>query len=604
MVQAARMRDSKRMIAAARRVGAAALSALLIATLFGAAPSRAAVPCINVFHDESQEAGQRGPMNAIMLANLLGHWPQYEVRVRPIEDYRSDALAACKATLYLGTLLDAAIPEAFLADYFTTRQRIAWIGFGVDKLDPAKLALAFHHRVAGLVTIDDRKAAKPRFYQHVAYKGSVFHKDVQTSGGHHQGAFEAVHFRASDANAEATVLARLVHNTTRASIPYFLRSDNRFLVGDIPFAYVNEADRYFAFADLLFDILDEQPRRASPLALVRIEDVHPMLALDLLRATADALRAQAVPVTIAHIPLFMDPLGAYGARPTTAAIPAYDVPDFAALIAALVEDRRSGIVWHGTTHQFGLAKNPYSGTTGDDYEFWDAVAQRPVPGDGPALVLERLAQGLTVFEHYPLAPRYWETPHYQASALDNRIFGAIFPWVVGAVTYYTSSFGPAFTLPAVSAEGAALKPSVDRQLLEECRHQDWGEFDTQSLGGQSQMFPFEIYRDVYGQRVIPETLGYLSFASSDQTEFVRTPRQMLADARRNLVVRDYWASFFVHTHLFASRAEGGVGRRHGDTAELSKLLAGLKALGYRFVGLREFEASLAPGVDMHASSAR
>ena len=112
------------------------------------------------------------------------------------------------------------------------------------------------------------------------------------------------------------------------------------------------------------------------------------------------------------------------------------------------------------------------------------------------------------------------------------------------------------------------------------------------------------YRGRFGNAAISPDGRRFTFASSDQTEFVRTPRQMLADARRNLVVRDYWASFFVHTHLFASRAEGGVGRRHGDTAELSKLLAGLKALGYRFVGLREFEASLAPGVDMHASSAR
>jgi len=593
-------------MAAARRVGVAALTALFLVCFLDPPPSLAqAAPCINVFHDESQGTGHAGgPINAIMLANLLGHWPQYEVRVRPIEDYRSEALEACKATLYLGTLLDAAIPEAFLADFFTTRRRIAWIGFGVDKLDATKFAAAFHHRVAGLVTIDDPAAAKPRFYQQVAYKGSLFHKDVQTSGGRHEGAFEAVHFRANDANAEAAVLAKLLHNTTHAAIPYFLRSDGRFLVGDIPFAYMHEADRYFAFADLLFDILDEPPRRAHPLAFVRIEDVHPRLDVGLLRATFAALRAQDVPVSIAHIPLFMDPLAAYRSPPTTTALPAYDVPEFAALIAGLAKDRRNSIVWHGTTHQLGVTKNPYSGTSGDDYEFWDAMAQRPIPGDGPALVLERLTQGLAVLEHYPLAPRYWETPHYQASAMDNRIFGAIFPWVVGGVTYYTSSFGPAFTLPAVSAEAGARKPSVDRRVLEECRHQDWDEFDTHSLDGQSQMFPYEIYRDVYGQRVIPETLGYLSFASSEQTEFVRTPQRMLSDARRNLVVRDYWASFYVHTYLFASRAEGGVGRWHGDAAELSRLLAGLKALGYRFVGLGEFEASLAQASDREASAAR
>jgi uncharacterized protein YdaL len=586
----------------ARAVGWPAIASLIIASLVVVRPSAGQEPeCVNIFHDEVYEkARQRGPMNAIMLANLLGHWPQYELRVRPIQDYQSADIEACKATLYLGTLDEAEIPESFLADFSTSRKRLAWIGFGVQKLNPRWLEQAFHHQVSGRVTIDDNRAKKAGFYQYVSYKGSVFHKDVQTSNGTHEGAFDAVRFVPVGPDAAKVVLAHLIHNETNHSIPYFLRADNRFLVGDIPFAYMHEADRYLAFADLLFDILDEQPVRQSRLAFARTEDIHGFYDREILRASFATMRAEGVPISIAHIPLFMDPFNAYHRGYIRRPAPANLVPGFTAMIADLVKDNKNAILWHGTTHQFALTKNPHSGTSGDDYEFWNAVAQRPVDGDGVAFTLDRLAQGLRVFEHYRVAPRYWVTPHYQASATNNRVFGAVFPWTVGGVTYYASSFKPAFTVRATNPQASILMPSVTRQLLSDLKNQAWGEIDARSEEGQSQTFPFEIYRDVYGQRIIPETLGYLSFEISDQTDFIRTPEQMLADAQRNLVVRDYWASFFFHPFIFASREEGGVGSRRGDTSELRKLLIGLKSLGYQFVGLGEFEASLRQQPKNHA----
>jgi uncharacterized protein YdaL len=578
--------------------------ASLIATLAVVPPSAGQeAECVNIFHDEVYAKGsQKGPINAIMLANLLGHWPQYELRVRPIQDYQSADIEACKATLYIGTLDDAEIPESFLADFSTSQKRLAWIGFGVQQLNPTWLEQTFHHRASGRVTIDDRRAKKAGFYQYVSYKGSVFHKDVQTSNGTHEGAFDAVRFVPIRPDAGKVVLAHLIHNETNHSIPYFLRADNRFLVGDIPFAYMHEADRYLAFADLLFDILDEQPIRQSRLAFARTEDIHGFYDREILRASFTAMRAEDVPISIAHIPLFMDPFNAYGRGYIRNPAAANLVPGFSAIIADLIKDNRNTILWHGTTHQFGLTKNSHSGTSGDDYEFWDAVAQKPVNGDGVAFTLNRLAQGLRVFEHYRVAPRYWVTPHYQASATNNRVFGAVFPWVVGGVTYYASSFNPAFTLKAANPQTGVLMPPVSRQLLVDRKNQDWGEIDARSEEGQSQTFPFEIYRDVYGQRIVPETLGYLSFEISDQTDFIRTPEQMLADAQRNLVVRDYWASFFFHPFIFASRDEGGIGSKRGDTSELRKLLIGLKSLGYQFVGLSEFEASLAQQPKNHARS--
>ena len=561
--------------------------------------------CVNIFHDEvSEQNPGQGPINAIMLANLLGHWPQYEVRVRPIPDYTSSDLEACKATIYLGASNDTDIPIDFLTDFFTTRKRLAWVGFGVGKLDQTRFEAAFHHRVIGEVTVDDPKAKDPAFYQYISYKGSLFRKDVEITKGEPEGAFEAVRFAPTDDKSGHMMLAYLIHNKTHDSIPYFLRSDAKFVVGDVPFGYMHEADRYFAFADLLFDILDEQPLRQKPFAFARTEDIHGFYERPLLEAAFSAHESEGVPISIAHIPLFMDPFNAFGLGKIETPRPASDGAEFVSLIGSLAKDKRNTVVWHGVTHQFGLMKNPSSGTSADDYEFWNMVANRPVDGDSVTTTLDRLAQALPVFSAYQQSPRFWVTPHYHASAVDNRVFAEVFPWTIGRATYYASSFKPTFTIPATNRRASLAMPSVTLERLEELKKKDWGALDERSEEGETQMFPFEIYRDVYGQRIIPETLNYMSHATTDQTSFIRTADDMLADARRNLVVRDYWASFFYHPYIFAAREEGGTGRHNGDTLELRKLLIGLKLLGYSFIGLSDFEASLSPESDGSNQSAQ
>ena len=556
-----------------------------------------ATDCINIFHDEAlarSEPDQTGPTNAIMLANLLGHWPKYELRVRPILAYSTAHLTACKATIYLGTTEDPEIPDAFLEDFFSSERSIAWVGFGVDQLDADSFEEMFSHRVSGTVSIDDPDDTDAAFYQYVSYKGSLFRKDLDISSGTPDGAFNAVRFLQAREDGREHVIADLIHNKTYHSNPYFLRAGNKFIVGDIPFSYMHEADRYFAFADLLFDILNETPYRSAQYAFARIEDIHGNYELPLLNAAIESLESEGVPISIAHIPMFMDPLNAYGAGTFQKPQPATLVKKFVSRIETLKNNPRNAIIWHGVTHQFGLDKNPHTGTSGDDYEFWDMVNNKPVPGASIEATLSRLALALPVFKAYQRPPRYWVTPHYHASAQDNRIFGEVFPWQLGRVTYYSSSFGPSFTIPASTRQASLKIESVSKARLQQLKSKAWNNIDTKSTEPLTQMFPYEIYRDVYGQRIIPETLNYLSYVTSDQTAFVRTADDMLADARRNKVVRDYWASFFFHPYIFASKANGGSGKYRGDTFELRKLVIGLKLLGYSFASLVDFENDLKP----------
>ena len=582
-----------------RRRLAAALLALCLAAPAAAAVKPRSAECVLILQDEAGWSPRGyvsrgdGAVRSLVLANLLGHWPAFEVRVRPIWDYAAGDADACRATLYVGSADDTAIPAAFLDDFFATKKRIAWLGLGTDKLDQDRLAKAFHHRAEGVIAVDRAERDRDGLFDTIAYRDSSF-RSVPPTGDDALRPATAMRYVAAEGGAAGHVLAWQVHSRTGERIPYFLRAGNRFLVADTPLEAddLQENSRYFAFADLLFDILDIAPYRKEPVAVGRLEDIHPVYDVPLFKAAVAALEKEGVPINVAHIPFFADPRNAYGLGPIKVPKPATDSPELVAVLKDIARDPRNAILWHGVTHQLGDTPNVTSATTAVDYEFWNAVGERPVDGDGPTFVLDRLATGLAIFDAYGIAPRYWETPHYSASAVDNVVFGRVFPWVIGRSDYYASSIGDAFTLPAVARDAGAAMPGVTREVIDTVRATSFSGVDHLSTGRVSQIFPFEIYRDIYGQRILPETLGYVAAAASGPVP--ADVDAMLGDARNNRVVRDVWGAFFFHPYLLTAKAEGGIGAFRGDAGELTRLVAGLKALGYRFIALPDFEKSL-PG---------
>ena len=96
-----------------------------------------------------------------------------------------------------------------------------------------------------------------------------------------------------------------------------IRSSNLSYVGEIPFSYISDSDRYVAFSDLLFPAL--QPGSAAThQGLVRLEDVDPTANPTVLRQFADYRSSQHVPFSVGVIPQYTDPKGSYnGGRPQT-----------------------------------------------------------------------------------------------------------------------------------------------------------------------------------------------------------------------------------------------------------------------------------------------
>jgi hypothetical protein len=197
-------------------------------------------------------------------------------------------------------------------------------GYSVWKYSPTELSRLFGHEYSGLTTLEQGKTdaeGRPRvFFATSSTKGETFSKfgdfvkldpSVWRSESEFRAGFEQVKLVPSQ-NLEhrkgTKILAETRHSLTGEKIPYVVQKENRFYFADVPFSYMHESDRMLVFADLLFDILDEKPRHNGKYAVVRIEDIHPMIPLFEMDDILRVLREEKVPVTISLIPLFFDPL--------------------------------------------------------------------------------------------------------------------------------------------------------------------------------------------------------------------------------------------------------------------------------------------------------
>jgi uncharacterized protein YdaL len=202
---------------------------------------------------------------------------------------------------------------------------------------------------------------------------------------------------------------------------------------------------------------------------------------------------------------------------------------------------------HGYTHQLDDLRNPYSGTSGDDYEFYLAHvdAANNVQLDGPpqqdsrSWVEQRLSTGRAEFVRAGLGdPDIFEFPHYTGSAASYRAVHEIFGVRYDQGTYFDG----------VCPQGDCTKESTPDGELSQ------------------QFFPYPV-RDVYGSVVIPENL--LNVSSEYNNNPARTPRDIIAAAEAMTVVRDGVASTYYHPFL--------------GTSKLSEVIDGIKKLGYTFV---------------------
>ncbi|MDR3611073.1 MAG: polysaccharide deacetylase family protein [Ignavibacteriaceae bacterium] len=310
------------------------------------------------------------------------------------------------------------------------------------------------------------------------------------------------------------ILATAYSTKKKKETPYIVKSKNLIYVADSPFAYADENDRYLLFADMLHDILGEY-HKDSHSALIRIEDVSPMDNPDKLRDIADLLSEKGIPFLVGVIPFYVDP-GA-GVR-----ISLSDKPDLVDALKYIVKNGGT-IVMHGITHQ-------YKGITASDFEFWDESTNKPIKDETEASISRKIELGIQEFMKNGLYPMIWETPHYTASFQLYKTISKYF--------------------------STAME---QRLAIEDYDH--------------SQYFPYIINQDLFGQKIIPENLGYVPYDQNNKSVSQKAVQDILKGAKTNLYVRDGFASCFFHDFL--------------DLDLLKELVEGITALGYTYIDLRD-----------------
>ncbi|UCC67080.1 MAG: polysaccharide deacetylase family protein [Armatimonadota bacterium] len=513
------------------------LLVVLVVLLAGASfsPSEAKPPASNgtalILYDSSGEYGWIGEIHARMLGNLLGHFPVGH-KVRPIEKYRSGELDGYSATFYIGSVYDNPLPFAFARDVALSTKPICWFKYNIWQLawgDPR-----FGARFGFTFNWLDYSG-----YDVIHYAGETFSKDQNDPE------LGVVWVLYPDICTEIATAARSTETEEEESIPYIVKGDNLWYFADLPFSYIGEEDRYLILCDVLHDILGiDHPETKN--AIVRIEDVDTNTDPDALRQIADYLYSRGVPFAVSVIPAYRDPFGYYN----------LGVPEFnrlswePELVAALqyMVSKGGQIVLHGCTHQYDAIANPYNGVTGDDFEFYrveldddgfTTIYTGPVPKDSKNWVLRRIKAARAELKACGLKEVAWETPHYAASPLDYVIFGVKFPVTIQRVLYFD------LPIPASAIKGTG--------------------FPYYFAG---QFFPYPIYRDMYGQRVLPENLGNYEPdpLPGDRMWLVE---DILRCAEKNAALRDTWASFYFHPFY--------------DITKLQETVEGIQAMGFTFV---------------------
>lgn len=475
-----------------------------------------------IVYDSVGQWGWSGYLNALFLTNLLGHFDAISSFL-PVENYTAGMMTGYDTTFYLGTHFNNPLPEAFIKDVLITSQTVVWFRYNLWRLMEANPNFASQY---GFVF----EGLDASGYDQIIYKNTVLSKDKRDP--------ELGRVLITDSWL-ASELATALQTATGRSIPYIVHGANLWYIADIPFTYTSENDRYLAFSDVLYEMLrvmGPETRRA----LIRLEDISAVYDPAVLMEVADYLFSEHVPFAISVIPYYTDPLGYY-AKGVPQFIKMTDKPRF---IEALryMQSKGGTLILHGYTHQYSNMRNEHTGVSADDYEFFrvsheaaspETKTIEPLSEDSEEWVASRVKAALSLLNEAELSAGIWETPHYTASSLDNYYFAKTFRAVSGRVLYFDKT---------------------------DKRHHS------------EQFFPYVIHKDSYGQKVIPENLGYIAPVSWFNF-FPRTVEDLLVSAKKNLVIRDAWASFYYHPYLGLSY--------------LKTLIPGIRALGYEFVPVSE-----------------
>src|SRR5579863_2979252 len=495
-----------------------------------------------------------GLMYAIMLSNLLGHF-NATVQIVPVQNYTSGMVNSNTVTFYIGDYYNNPLPAAFMNDVMTTKNTVVWFKYNLWQI-AWNSAYNFNQTfgfsflgLAGLNATPSSSNPNPGFYDTVTYKNlpmvKYYSYDATTgtvNADPDVGLTQVVN------SAQAQSLVTITNSQTGASAPYVMRSGNFWYFADIPFTYIGPTDRYLVICDMLHDILQTNAA-TNHRALVRFEDLDAFTTTSSMNSLVTYLSGKKIPFTMATIPVYTDPNGYYnGGVPET--IHLAQATGLKTILKNAVA-KGGSIVVHGETHQYDSTPNLLNAVSGNDYEFWFAVQNRPVDEDSVPWATGRMTEAISEFTTNGFKVAGWAAPQYQMSPNASTAAATVFP---------TATF-----------QRAVYYTATDPQIGTGAANQDF------SAG---QFFPYIINKDYYGERIIPENLGCIQYniCSIDPFSCVAyTWQQLVTNAQYGLVVRDGFASFFFHPYWLEPNL------KLPALSDFESLVTGITNLGYTWV---------------------
>ncbi len=552
-----------------RLLGSLALGVLFLCTHLQAKILLPKPKEVLVLYDDAGPYGYMGKEDALLLRNLLGHFKGLDIDVMPAKNYTSGDMNGSMAVFYLGTTFDAPAfyaqgskAQKAYADFFkdaaTLGKTVVWMNYNLWRLQDA-----WNKNGWGNGTMQDTIGISYDYYtgipyNRVTYKNTELYKGVvsfENPGANVGNCFEEIVGNRDMYDCEPVMMMVKIVDQSKVKVyatasstfypnrkadPYIVKAGNFWFVGDIPFSYMSEEDRYLAFADLLHDMLKIYHKEHHT-ALMRLEDVDARTDTQNLLAIANAAQKENVFFSVATIAKYVDPNGVENnGVPTEENLTGSNV---AKVLQHLQSEGRIAIVAHGFTHQLGNMQNPYNGVSGDDFEFMRVVENpdhslnylKPAMNDSGLWAYLRMHSAKSMLQAAGLQPFAWEAPHYAAGPSQYRAIREVFPVQYARMQYY----------PFETSTDPAKR--------------------FKSIG---QFFPYLINSDAYGYTVIPENIGYVEIMPNAGYRALY-PEDIIRFAQKLKVVRDSVASFYYHPYLGADL--------------LPIVIKGLKAAGYTFV---------------------
>ncbi|WP_339749262.1 DUF2334 domain-containing protein [uncultured Maricaulis sp.] len=500
-----------------------------------AEPETATVPqrsSVLVLYPDEGEDHELGELHAVNIANLAGR--HAEAALQAISQYQPHDRDGHDALIVVNSTYGQSVPAALIDDAISGEGATVWI-----QPDPASLQASAPGLAAQIGWLAE--AATTKAFPDVIYRGEHFTRSTDSTD-------LVAEVRVTDPD-RVEVLAQM-QAADGELVPWALRSGALTWVSESPMPFADEDDRYLVFADILSRTLAPDAPGVRQ-ALMRIEDIGPDADPEQIRTLLAAIEALNVPFAATVYDTFVDPNGHF----SNGRERRFTLSERPYLASALRDMARAGgtLIMHGQTHQHGDIANPNFGVSGGDYEFFRAGLDSagrfellgPLGDDSGPMWDDRID---LAFSHWADAglPRPWlfTSPHYAASPSAYRSMGERFPARLERVLYFS---------------GEARGDPVSGDEL-------YGE----------QFFPYPV-RDIRGDVILPETLGNWA---PDGSIHGRSMEAMLETARRNLVLRDSYASFFFHWYL--------------DPARLTQLTSSLQAMGYEFVSPQVAAAVIPP----------